>query len=437
MSYSEKLIDHYENPRNIGSLDKNSEDVGTGLVGAPACGDVMKLQIKVGADGLIEDAKFKTFGCGSAIASTSLVTEWVKGKTIDEAETIKNTDIAKHLALPPVKIHCSVLAEDAIKAAIADYRAKIAKKDESDQGRRGVTADMSTTHTHRDRCPPSRPRAPRPRRPRPQVMTVTPAAAERAKALIEGRGKPTAGIRIGVRTKGCSGLSYTLEFADKQEPMDEVVETQGIKLLIDPKASLFLIGTEMDYEEEKLKSGLRLQEPQREGPLRLRRILPRLKSVRHGSFRAAGTAGGARHRTPPRSTRPTSPASASGIPTASSASPPSERARASVEAAALNDAYRTLKDPLARAVYLAELKGVELPGDGKTIDDPELLMEVMDAREELHEASSVAEVDALAAFAREDLQKALADAAAFVLGKRQARHQKGAPSPALPRQVRR
>jgi nitrogen fixation NifU-like protein len=130
MSYSEKLIDHYENPRNIGSLDKNSEDVGTGLVGAPACGDVMKLQIKVSAEGLIEDAKFKTFGCGSAIASSSLVTEWVKGKTIDEAETIKNTDIAKHLALPPVKIHCSVLAEDAIKAAIADYRAKTAKKDD-------------------------------------------------------------------------------------------------------------------------------------------------------------------------------------------------------------------------------------------------------------------------------------------------------------------
>ena len=131
MAYSDKLIDHYENPRNIGSLDKNSEDVGTGLVGAPACGDVMKLQIKVGPDGLIEDAKFKTFGCGSAIASSSLVTEWVKGKTIDEAETIKNTDIAKHLALPPVKIHCSVLAEDAIKAAIADYRAKSGKKDET------------------------------------------------------------------------------------------------------------------------------------------------------------------------------------------------------------------------------------------------------------------------------------------------------------------
>ena len=131
MAYSEKLIDHYENPRNIGSFDKTAEDVGTGLVGAPACGDVMKLQIKVNpVTGVIEDARFKTYGCGSAIASSSLVTEWVKGKTIDEAETIKNTDIARHLALPPVKIHCSVLAEDAIKAAIADYRAKATKKAE-------------------------------------------------------------------------------------------------------------------------------------------------------------------------------------------------------------------------------------------------------------------------------------------------------------------
>lgn len=124
MAYSKKLIDHYENPRNVGSMDKENKDVGTGLVGAPACGDVMKLQIKVSDSGIIEDAKFKTFGCGSAIASSSLITEWVKGKNIDEASGIKNTEIANHLALPPVKIHCSVLAEDAIKAAIADYKDK-------------------------------------------------------------------------------------------------------------------------------------------------------------------------------------------------------------------------------------------------------------------------------------------------------------------------
>jgi nitrogen fixation NifU-like protein len=124
MAYSEKLIDHYENPRNIGSLDKNSEDVGTGLVGAPACGDVMKLQIRVSAEGLIEDAKFKTFGCGSAIASSSLATEWIKGMTVDQAMGIKNTQIVEELNLPPVKIHCSVLAEDAIKSAIADYKKK-------------------------------------------------------------------------------------------------------------------------------------------------------------------------------------------------------------------------------------------------------------------------------------------------------------------------
>ena len=128
MAYSEKVVDHYENPRNVGKFDNGDDDVGTGMVGAPACGDVMKLQIKVNpATGLIEDAKFKTYGCGSAIASSSLVTEWVKGKSLDEALTIKNTHIAEELALPPVKIHCSILAEDAIKAAVDDYRAKHAQ----------------------------------------------------------------------------------------------------------------------------------------------------------------------------------------------------------------------------------------------------------------------------------------------------------------------
>ena len=124
MSYSDKVLDHYENPRNVGAFDKDDSDVGTGMVGAPACGDVMKLQIKVNEQGVIEDAKFKTYGCGSAIASSSLVTEWVKGKTLDQAMEIKNTAIAEELALPPVKIHCSILAEDAIKAAVADYKAK-------------------------------------------------------------------------------------------------------------------------------------------------------------------------------------------------------------------------------------------------------------------------------------------------------------------------
>jgi nitrogen fixation NifU-like protein len=124
MAYSEKVLDHYENPRNVGAFEKTDASVGTGMVGAPACGDVMKLQIKVNEQGIIEDARFKTYGCGSAIASSSLVSEWVKGKTLDEALTIRNTQIAEELALPPVKIHCSILAEDAIKAAVQDYRAK-------------------------------------------------------------------------------------------------------------------------------------------------------------------------------------------------------------------------------------------------------------------------------------------------------------------------
>ncbi|BBI92536.1 Fe-S cluster assembly scaffold IscU [Serratia symbiotica] len=128
MAYSEKVIDHYENPRNVGSFDNQDPTVGSGMVGAPACGDVMKLQIKVNNEGIIEDARFKTYGCGSAIASSSLVTEWMKGKSLDQAEAIKNTQIAEELALPPVKIHCSILAEDAIKAAIADYKSKHSTK---------------------------------------------------------------------------------------------------------------------------------------------------------------------------------------------------------------------------------------------------------------------------------------------------------------------
>ena len=147
MAYSEKVVEHYENPRNVGSFDKGDDSVGTGMVGAPACGDVMKLQIKVNPEtGLIEDARFKTYGCGSAIASSSLVTEWVKGKSLDEALTIKNTHIAEELALPPVKIHCSILAEDAIKAAVNDYRAKTGHAQSSTQA--SIPADAAAPQVH-------------------------------------------------------------------------------------------------------------------------------------------------------------------------------------------------------------------------------------------------------------------------------------------------
>ena len=195
MAYSDKVLDHYENPRNVGSFAKADADVGTGMVGAPACGDVMKLQIKVGADGVIEDAKFKTYGCGSAIASSSLVTEWVKGKTLDQAMTIRNTQIAEELTLPPVKIHCSILAEDAIKAAVADYRAKHGQAEQHapELPRRGLTS-----------C-----RLPSPRRLRSTSTRTSPAAArawacgwafERPVAL----GSPTSSsmrMKFGPRTR--------------------------------------------------------------------------------------------------------------------------------------------------------------------------------------------------------------------------------------------
>jgi nitrogen fixation NifU-like protein len=145
MAYSEKVLDHYENPRNVGRLDEKSDDVGTGMVGAPACGDVMRLQIKVNDDGIIEDARFKTYGCGSAIASSSLLTEWVKGRSIDDAAEIKNTEIAEELALPPVKIHCSVLAEDAIKAAVQDYREKHTDTVTSAESNAETSKDMEAT----------------------------------------------------------------------------------------------------------------------------------------------------------------------------------------------------------------------------------------------------------------------------------------------------
>src|SRR6476469_9012385 len=220
MAYSDKVIDHYENPRNVGSLDKNSEDVGTGLVGAPACGDVMKLQIKV-EGGIITDAKFKTFGCGSAIASSSLVTEWVKGMSVDKAMELKNSQIAEELNLPPVKIHCSVLAEDAIKAAIADY-----KKKQEDRGIAKLTAARKAD------------------------------------------GKPTEAIRIGLRGGGCDGFSYVFEWADKPAgkhdhvlAFDNGVGGGKVRLFIDKKSMLYLKGTTLNFVTGLMGHGFKFENP--------------------------------------------------------------------------------------------------------------------------------------------------------------------------------
>ena len=200
MAYCDKVLDHYENPRNVGSFDKGDDDVGTGMVGAPACGDVMKLQIKVGADGVIEDAKFKTYGCGSAIASSSLVTEWVKGKTLDQAMSIKNTQIAEELALPPVKIHCSILAEDAIKAAVPT----------TEEARRGADA-LSSAGARR----PSRRRL---KQQNDMAITLTEKAAKHITRYHRPKRGKGMGLRFGVRTTGCSGLAYKLEYVDEARP---------------------------------------------------------------------------------------------------------------------------------------------------------------------------------------------------------------------------
>lgn len=229
MAYSEKVIDHYENPRNVGSMDKNDPNVATGMVGAPACGDVMKLQLKISDAGIIEDAKFKTYGCGSAIASSSLVTEWVKGKSIDEAGEIKNTAIAEELALPPVKIHCSILAEDAIKAAIEDYRTK----HNSQAGRL-----MS--------------------------VTMTPAASDRVKSFIENRGKGL-GLRLGIKTTGCSGLAYVLEFVDDLNEDDTLFSINDVNIIIDGKSLVYLDGIELDFVKEGLNEGFKFTNPNAKG----------------------------------------------------------------------------------------------------------------------------------------------------------------------------
>ena len=205
MPYSEKLMDHYEHPRNVGTLDKNDESVGTGMVGAPACGDVMRLQIKVNDAGVIEDAKFKTYGCGSAIASSSLVSEWVKGKTLEEAAKISNAEIAEELASTP-----------------------------SNRLQRGY---------------------------RTMSVTLTEAAARHVSAFLTKRGKGI-GLRLGVKTSGCSGMAYKLEFADVVNDDDQVWESHGVKVIVDAKSLPYIDGTELDYVREGLQEGFKYNNPQ-------------------------------------------------------------------------------------------------------------------------------------------------------------------------------
>lgn len=231
MTYSSKLVDHFENPRNVGSLDKKDKNVGTGLVGSPACGDVMQLQIKVNEDGIIEEAKFKTFGCGSAIASSSLITELVKGKTLVEAQAIRNSDIADSLDLPALKIHCSVLAEEAIKSAISDLQSK-----------------------QTDPFPLETKTVP--------FLSMTPAARDRMESLL--RDHPCSGIRICLRKKGC-GFSYALSYSEETNPEDEHIVCEGIDIFIDPHAVLYILGTEIDYVQRDLEGDFVFSNPNEKG----------------------------------------------------------------------------------------------------------------------------------------------------------------------------
>ena len=238
MAYSDKVVDHFNNPRNVGSLPKQDPTVGTGLVGAPECGDVMKLQVKVNPEtGVIDEAKFKTFGCGSAIASSSLATEWLKGKTVDEALAIKNTDIVAELALPPVKIHCSVLAEDAIKAAIADYKQK---------QQAGAAA----------------------------MIAITEQAAAHIQKLMTKQGLTEGGLRVGIKGGGCSGLSYTFSWEKEARLGDEVFDGPGgTKIFVDKKSLIYLNGTTLDYDSALMGKGLHFINPNAKAVVRLRQFV--------------------------------------------------------------------------------------------------------------------------------------------------------------------
>ena len=280
MAYSEKVIEHAENPRNVGTLDKEDPSVGTGLVGAPACGDVMRLQIKVGEGGLIEDAKFKTFGCGSAIASSSLATEWIKGKTIDEAAAIKNSDIVTELNLPPVKIHCSVLAEDAIKSAIADYRAKQAAARE---GVNNVETETNVPAGHQANTD-YRPPAAGATTGVGASMNVSLAAIEAIQKNIAKRGTPhdTTALRVGIRGGGCSGFSYVIEFHDgapraRDRVMDFTSEDgTPVRVLVDPKSLINLNGSTLDWEKTVMQQGFKFRNPNEKTSCRLRHVVYRL-----------------------------------------------------------------------------------------------------------------------------------------------------------------
>ena len=252
MAYSDKVLDHYSNPRNVGSMDKNSNEVGTGLVGAPECGDVMKLQIKVNPQtNIIEDAKFKTFGCGSAIASSSLATEWVKGKTVDEALQIKNTEIVKELSLPPVKIHCSVLAEDAIRAAIHDWKAKQGAAKPARFSRRSLVFERWLT-TMTPVAEETMKTAPT----KGGVKVTDKALAKVRTAIVkEGISPEQGGLRLGVQGGGCSGLSYNIRFDTQPRERDRIFQFGDVRVFVDPKSFIYLNGMTLDYQETLMQQG--------------------------------------------------------------------------------------------------------------------------------------------------------------------------------------
>src|SRR5262245_14853412 len=232
MAYSDKVIDHYENPRNVGSFGKDEEGIGTGIVGAPECGDVMKLQLKINDSGVVEDARFKTFGCGSAIASSSYVTELVKGKTVDEVMQIRNTQIVQDLSLPPVKIHCSVLAEDGIKAAIADWKKR--REGDAEAKPEPKPAAAATGWGRRGHA---------------TMITLTDQAVRKIQALLAQKALPDGGLRVKVVGGGCSGLTYKMD-VDTPRDGDKVFERDGAKVVVDRKSFLYLKGTELHYHDE-------------------------------------------------------------------------------------------------------------------------------------------------------------------------------------------